>query len=101
LPIFKYRVLFINQLLISIIQLFIVFEDSWESETLMVKLVSSVKRIGLDVSEMDFGVSLIQNKKSRRLSMEPGGAPSLTGSHLENYCLSLLSIITLLKLVFK
>jgi hypothetical protein len=34
-------------------------------------------------------------KERKGLSMEPGGAPSLTGSHLENYCLSLLSIITL------
>ena len=44
--------------------------------------------IGLDVSKMDFGISLIQYKKSKGPSMEPDGAPSLTGSHLENYCFS-------------
>jgi len=101
LSIFKYSILPINELLISIIQLYIAFEDSWESESLMVILVSSAKGIGLDASKMDFGISLIQNKKSKEPSMEPGGAPSLNGSHLENHCLSLLSIITLWKLFFK
>jgi len=67
----------------------------------MVILVSSPKRIALNVSEMDFGISLIQNKKSKGPCREPGGAPALTGSHLENYCLSLLYIVTFWKLFFK
>jgi hypothetical protein len=68
----------------------------------MVILVLSAKRIGLDVSEMDCGRSLIYNlKKARGRSMEPCGTPSQTGSHLEKYCLGLLSVVTLWNLFFK
>ena len=62
---------------------------------MMVILVLLAKRTGLDVSRMDFGRSLIYSKKSKGLTMESCGTPSLTGSHLEKYCLGLLSIITL------
>ena len=65
-----------------IILLFTVFENSWESEPMMVILVSSAKRIGLDVSEMDFGRSLIYYKKSKGPSMEPCGTPSLTAFYV-------------------
>jgi len=46
-----------------VILLFTLFENSWGSEPVMVMLVSSAKVIGLDVYEMDFGRSLIYNKK--------------------------------------
>jgi hypothetical protein len=54
-----------NQLLISVILLFTLFENSWGSEPVMIMLVSLAKGIGLDVLEMDFGRSLIYNKKSK------------------------------------
>ena len=57
--------LLINQLLISVILLFTLFENSWGSEPVMIMLVSLAKGIGLDVLEMDFGRSLIYNKKSK------------------------------------
>jgi len=63
LSIFEDSELFINQLLIFVILLFTLFENSWGSEPVMVMLVSSAKVIGLDVYEMDFGRSLIYNKK--------------------------------------
>ena len=48
----------------------------------MVILVSSAKRIGLDVSEMDFGRSVIYYKKSKGPSMEPCGTPTLTAFYV-------------------
>ena len=99
--IFKCSILLKNQLLISIILLFILFEISWASEHLIFILVSSPKGNGLDVSKMDIGISLIQCNKSDGASMEPGGAPALTRPRLEDYCLSLLSLSTPWKLFFK
>jgi hypothetical protein len=49
---------------------------------LMVILVLLAKRIGLEVSKMDFGRSLIYCKKSKGPSMEPGGTPSLTAFYV-------------------
>ena len=63
MSIFEGSKLLINQLLIFVILLFTAFENLWESEPVMVMLVSSAKGIGLDVSEMDFGRSLMYNKK--------------------------------------
>ena len=70
---FKDSKLLINQLLIFVILLFTVYENSWGSEPMMVILVLSAKRIGLDISEMDCGRSLIyiKKKKSKGPSMEP------------------------------
>ena len=59
------------------------------------------KRIGLDISEINSGISLIYNKKSKGPCMEPCGTPSLTDSHLKKCSLGLLSIITLWNLFFK
>jgi len=69
LSIYKDSKLLISQLLIFIILLFTVFENSWGSDPMMVILVLLAKWIGLDVSEMDFGRSLIysfKKKKKRR-----------------------------------
>ena len=68
---------------------------------MMVIFVLSAKQIRLDVSKMDFGRSLLYIKGGGGPSMDPCGTPSLTGSHLEKYCLGLLSIITLWNLFFK
>jgi hypothetical protein len=74
-------------MLILMILLFTVYENSRGSEPMMVMLASSAKRIVLDVSKMDCGRSLIYNKKSKGRSMEPCGTLSLTGCHLEKYSL--------------
>jgi len=61
LSIFKDSKPVINQQLICMILLFTVYKNLWGSEPLMVILVLSAKRIGLYVSEMDCGRSLIYN----------------------------------------
>jgi len=48
-----------------------------------------------------WGIINVQLKNSKGTSMEPCGTLSLTGSHLEKYCLGLLSIIAVWKLFFK
>jgi hypothetical protein len=47
------------------ILLFTVFGNAWRSEPMMAILVSSAKRIGLDVSKMVFKRSLICNRKTK------------------------------------
>jgi len=48
------------------ILLFTVYEKSWGSESMMVILPSSAKGIGLDVSKMDCGRSLVYSEITAR-----------------------------------
>jgi hypothetical protein len=41
------------------------FANIWLSELVIIKLVSSAYRIGLDISDIAFGRSLTYNRKSR------------------------------------
>jgi hypothetical protein len=55
----------------------------WLSELVIIKLVSSAYRTGLDISDIAFDKSLAYNRKSRGPSMDPRGTPSVTDSHSE------------------
>jgi len=59
------------------------FSNIWLSELVIIKLVSSAYRIGLDILDIIFGMSLIYKRKSRGQSNDPWGTPSVTDSHSE------------------
>ena len=47
------------------------FSNIWLSEFVIIKLVSSAYRTGLDISDITFGKSLTYKRKSRGPSMDP------------------------------
>jgi hypothetical protein len=47
------------------------FLNIWLSELVIIKLVSSAYRTGLDISDIAFGRSLTYNRKSRGPKMDP------------------------------
>ena len=75
--------------------LLIFFLNSEGSEFVIIMLVSSASKIGLDISNIIFGRTLMYKRKNNGSSTEPCGTPYSTGSHLEkiswNYFLTKLS----------
>jgi hypothetical protein len=63
------------------------FLNSWRSELVIIMLVSSANRIGLDILGMILGRSLTYRRKNRGPNMEPWGTPCLTVFHSEVYFL--------------
>jgi hypothetical protein len=65
------------------IAVFILFSNIWLSELVIIRLLSSAYKIGLDISDITCGMSLTYRRKSRGPSMDPRGTPSVIISHLE------------------
>jgi hypothetical protein len=59
----------------------------------MIILVSSANSIGLDISDIVFGKSLIYKIKNNGPRIEPCGTPYFTSSHQEEILFRLLSFI--------
>jgi len=53
------------------------FSNICLSELVIIKLVSSAYRTGLDMSDITFGNTLTYNRKSRGPSMDLWGTPSV------------------------
>jgi hypothetical protein len=49
----------------------------------IIMLVSSANNVGLDISDIVFGKSLIYKRKNNRPRTEPCGTPYFTSSHWE------------------
>ena len=77
--------LLLNQLFILIKTLLIFFFLISEGlEFVIIMLVLSANKIGLDISDIIFWRSLIYSRKNNGPSIELCGTPHLTGSHLKN-----------------
>jgi len=61
----------------------------------MIMLVLSPNKIGLDISDINVGRSIIYSRKNKSPSTEPYGNLCLTGYHLEKYFMELLFNTTL------
>jgi hypothetical protein len=81
--------LLLNQLSILIKTLFIFFLNSEGTEFVIIMLVSSANKIGLDISDTTFGSSSVYKRKNNGPCIEPCGTPCLAGSHLETYIMEL------------
>jgi hypothetical protein len=68
--------------------LLISFLNSEGLEFVIIIFVSLANKIGLDISDIIFGRTLMCKKKSG-LSIEPCETPYLIGSHLEKYLMEL------------
>jgi hypothetical protein len=64
---------------------FISFSNNLISEFVIIRLVSSAYKTGLETSDITLGISLMYKVKSKGPSMDPWGTPTVTGSHLEQY----------------
>jgi hypothetical protein len=75
--------------------LLIFFLKSEGLEFVIIMLVLSAHKIGLDISDINVGRSIIYSRKNNSPSIEPYGTPCLTGYHLEKYFMELLFNTTL------
>jgi hypothetical protein len=50
---------------------FISFSNDWISEFVIMRLVSSAYKIGLEISDITLGISLTYKTKSKGVSMDP------------------------------
>ena len=62
------------------------FLNFWRLELVIITLVSSANRTGLDTLDMILGRSLIFRRKNRGPSMEPWGTPCLIAFLLTMQC---------------
>jgi hypothetical protein len=92
---YSYNKLLLNQLFFLIKTLLIFFLNSEGLEFVIMMLVSPANKIGLNISDINFGRSIIYSRKNNSPSIEPYGTPCLTGYHLEEYFIELLFNTTL------
>jgi hypothetical protein len=59
------------------------FLNIWLSESVIIRLVSSAYKTGLDMSDITFGTSLTCKRKNRGPSRDPWGTTSEIDSHSE------------------
>jgi hypothetical protein len=74
------------------------FSYSVDLEFVIIILVSSAKRIGLDLLVTVLGKSFIYNKNSKGPKIDPWGTPFLTFPHSE--CVNHNSLVSIVKVGF-
>ena len=74
--------LLLNHLFNCSITVFISISNICLSKLVIIKLVPSAYRTGLEMSYITFHMQLAYNRKSRRPNMNLWGTPSVTDSHL-------------------